>query len=449
MVTQDGSVDFLVIGGGMAGLTAATAFAGTGGTVALLERAEDIGGSAQFAGFAWTAPSDEVMSEVNPDGDPALRAKLVAEFPAGVEWIRGLGVHCGPAVSVLRYGRGHQFDTAGYISACARLIRDSGGRIERRAEVQALVRDGRRVVGARVRLAGGAVVELRAPYTLLATGGFQADPRLRATHIHPHAADIELRSNPMSDGGGLRLGLAAGGAFGKPQAGFYGHLIPAGVRLTDPAMFVELSLYYSEHALLFDLEGRRFVDETVGDHLTTMALLSRPQARGLLVADAVTYRDWMSGSYVEGIAGIDKFERCVRRGARAAMVDTIEDFDLMPSEWGYPGAVVRRGIEEFNRQMAADAATEPGRRYDRRPLERPPYYVIDAAPAITFTLGGLLIDECARVLGEDGAVIDGLLCAGADAGGLYRGAYAGGIAPALVFGLIAARTATATSSRVG
>ena len=448
MAPGNRSVDFLVIGGGMAGLTAAAAFARTGGTVALIERAEDVGGSAQFAGFAWTAPSDEVMSEVNPDGDPALRARLVAEFPAGVEWLRGLGVSCGPAVTVLRYGRGHQLDTAAYISACARLIRDSGAPIERGAETQALVRDGRRVAGARVRLAGGAVVEFRARHTLLATGGFQGDPRLRATHIHPQAADIQLRSNPTSDGGGFRLGLAVGAAFGKPQAGFYGHLIPAGVRL-DPSLFVELSLYYSEHALLFDLEGRRFVDETVGDHLTTMALVSRPQARGLLVADAVTYRDWISGSYVEGIPGIDKFDRCVRRGARAATVDTIEDFDLMPPEWGYPGEVVRRGIEEFNRQMAGDATTEPGRRYDRRPLDTPPYYVIDAAPAVTFTLGGLLIDEHARVLGEDGTVIDGLLCAGADAGGLYRGAYAGGIAPALVFGLAAARTAAQQSSPMG
>jgi succinate dehydrogenase/fumarate reductase flavoprotein subunit len=130
-------------------------------------------------------------------------------------------------------------------------------------------------------------------------------------------------------------------------------------------------------------------------------------------------------------------------------VDTVEDFDLMPPEWGYPGAVVRRGIEKFNRQMAADAGTTPERRYDRRPLDSPPYYVIDVAPAITFTLGGLLIDEYARVLGEDGAVIDGLLCAGADAGGLYRGAYAGGIAPALVFGLTAARTAAQASSPAG
>jgi succinate dehydrogenase/fumarate reductase flavoprotein subunit len=64
------------------------------------------------------------------------------------------------------------------------------------------------------------------------------------------------------------------------------------------------------------------------------------------------------------------------------------------------------------------------------------------APAITFTFGGLLVDTDARVRSRDGGTVEGLLAAGADAGGLYVGAYAGGLAAALVFGLAAARTAT-------
>jgi succinate dehydrogenase/fumarate reductase flavoprotein subunit len=83
----------------------------------------------------------------------------------------------------------------------------------------------------------------------------------------------------------------------------------------------------------------------------------------------------------------------------------------------------------------------PDRRYDRTPLREGPFYVVEAAPAITFTLGGLL-DTGARVRSQDGGTVPGLLAAGADAGGLYDGAYAGGVAAALVFGLAAARTAT-------
>ena len=55
----------------------------------------------------------------------------------------------------------------------------------------------------------------------------------------------------------------------------------------------------------------------------------------------------------------------------------------------------------------------------------------------------MLIDTAARVLGEDRKPIPGLLGAGADTGGGYVRAYAGGLALALVFGLRAAQTALA------
>ena len=73
-------------------------------------------------------------------------------------------------------------------------------------------------------LSSGERREIRARSTLLATGGFGADPDRRAEHIHPNARDIPLRANQYSKGDGLRLGLSAGGAFGPRDAGFYGHV---------------------------------------------------------------------------------------------------------------------------------------------------------------------------------------------------------------------------------
>jgi succinate dehydrogenase/fumarate reductase flavoprotein subunit len=434
--------DLLVVGGGMAGLTAAAAVARAGGSVTVLERASHVGGSALYAGFAWTAPTVGVMQEINPDGDPALARHLVARFDEGIDWIESLGVECGPPVTVLRFGRGRRFDTNAYIRACERAVRDGGGEIHREARVHRLVVEDGTVTGAEVSLADGARLRVAARHTLLATGGFQADPELRSRHVHPQAAGMQLRSNPFSDGCGLRLGLDAGAAFGKDDAGFYGHLIPHGVPLSDPSRFVEMSLYFSEHCLLVNLAGERFVDETVGDHLTTMALLQQPEARGLLIADSVAHREWICGSYVAGAEAFDRFERCMRRGARGAVAESLADFDLIPPEWGYPGPAIRRELERFNSAMSQGTTTVPGRAFDRRPLDVPPFYVLEAAPAITFTMGGLLIDDQARVRDRSGGVVHGLLCAGSDAGGLYRRAYAGGIAPALVFGLTAARTAT-------
>lgn len=440
---QEPEADLLVIGGGMAGLTAAAVAAKAGASVVVAERADVLGGSGQFAGFAWTAPSVEVMRQENPRGVPELGEKLVDDFADAVQWIKDVGADTRDAIDMMRFGRGHEFDTNQYIGLCADAIKTGGGRILLNSPATELIVTDGQVVGAKVQTAGGPDSEILASYTLIATGGFQGDPQLRAAHIHPQAADLQLRSNPYSDGAGLRLGTAVGAAFGFEDAGFYGHLIPYGVKLSEPSMFVEMALYYSEHCLLFDLDGQRFIDETVGDHLTTMALVKQREARGLLVADAVTYRDNICGVYVEGQPAFDKFDRCLRRGGRGAVVDSLEDFDLMPPEWGYPGEAIRKGIEEFNAAMKVGADTVPPRLYDRRPLDTPPYYVMDAVPAITFTLGGLLIDPETHVLDGDGRPIPGLLCAGSDAGGLYRGAYAGGLAPAIVFGRQAAQTVLA------
>lgn len=430
-------VDLLVVGGGMAGLTAAAAAATHGARVALVEKGEHLGGSAIYAGFAWTAPTIETLREVNPLGDADLAAALVTGFPAGIDWIRSLGVDCQPAVTVLRFGRGHQFDTSHYIAACEQRVKQHGGLVLTRTRAESLsMRDGA-VTGADVRSADGSVRRIQARWTLLSSGGFQGDPDLRAELIHAQARDLQLRGNPWSTGDGLRLGQAAGAAAGPPEAGFYGHLIPAGVPLTDPSLYVDLALYYSEHALLFNLVGERFVDETVGDHLTTMALVAQPEARGLLIADAVTHAEWITQSYVEGGPALDKFALANRRGARCAVIQSLDELDDMPPEWGYPGPTIRASIERLNKGEGI-----VDRQYDRRPLTEPPFYIIETVPAITFTLGGLLVDVNARVRARDGGLVRNLLAAGADAGGLYNRAYAGGLAAALVFGLAAARTAT-------
>lgn len=288
-------------------------------------------------------------------------------------------------------------------------------------------------MGAEVTTAGSAPRVIRARATLLATGGFQADPDLRAELVHAEARDVPLRSNPRSAGDGLRLAREVGAALVNPRSGFYGHLVPAHVPL-EPEHFVDLALYYSEHALLFNLRGERFVDETLGDHLTANALLAQPEARGLLVTDARGYREFVCGAYVAGAAATDKFALAGRRGGRCVVADDAGDFGAMPPEWGYDG---ERIAEEVAR-CARGETMAPGRTHDARPLDELPYYVVETVPAITFPFAGVRIDPRGRVQAAAGGAVPGLYAAGSDIGGLYVGAYAGGLAPAMVFGLAAA-----------
>ena len=408
--------------------------------VLVVEVASDLGGSVLFAGYAWTAPSHEVIDQVVPEGDPELRHALVDGFSDGIEWIRSLGVHVGEAQPILGFGRGHAFDTNQYVDTCRRRVLERG-EILTSTRTLGLLRDGARVTGARLELPDGSIREVRAGATVIATGGFQADPELRAAHVHPNAAAIPLRSNPNSRGDGLRLAREVGAATGADNAGFYGHLVPSGIPFADSGDFVGLSLYYSEHALLFNLDNERFVDESVGDHLTTMALLEQPEARGLLIADARVHRDWIVAAYVEGAESSDKFAVASRRGGRCGVAESLEELALLPEEWGYDGQAIAEAVAAFNETVRSDSDPSPGRRLDRLPLDEPPYYVIETVPAITFPFYGIRIDSSARVLDEAGEPIPGLLAAGSDTGGLYVRAYAGGIASALVFGLTAARTA--------
>ncbi|MEB8340219.1 FAD-dependent oxidoreductase [Streptomyces endophyticus] len=435
------AVDLLIIGAGMAGLTAGARAVRDGLTVVVTETGTDVGGSARFAGYAWTAPDHATMDAHNPHGDTALKRALVNRFADGISWIRSLGVEAKDAQRILSFGRGHQFDTNHYVDTCRRLVLDAGGEVLLETATEQLVVENGAVAGADVRAADGTRRRIRARTTLLATGGFQGDPALRTAHVHPLADRMQLRSNPHSTGTGYRLATRAGAATGGDDAGFYGHLIPSGIPFADGADFVDMSLYYSEHALLLNLRGERFVDETRGDHLTAMELLEQPEGRGLLIADTRVFRDWIVGSYVEGAVAVDKFALASKRGGRVGLAEDLDELAYLPEEWGYDARVVRDAVALFNQQSAQGRELAPGRELDHLPLDEPPYYVIETVPAITFPFHGVRIDDGARVLDEDGRPVPGLLAAGSDTGGLWHRAYAGGLASALVFGLTAAETA--------
>jgi succinate dehydrogenase/fumarate reductase flavoprotein subunit len=438
-------VDLLVLGAGMAGCAAATRAAREGASVVLVEKTSAIGGSAAYAGYVWSAPTLDVMRRENPEADIELAGRLVEEYDVAVDWLRSLGVEVGKPVAVLGFGRGRTIDTANFLLACRRSMRETEGcELVLGARTERLLVEDRRVCGAVLRGADGEPREVRARTTLLATGGFGGDPELRAELIHPRARELTLRANRGSTGDGLRLGLSARAASGAPNAGFYGHLIPSRIGYDDPYEFATLTFYHSEHAVLLNLEGRRFWDETIGDHITPMHLLEQPEARGLLIYDQFTRDNWMMRPYVEGVEPVDKFQLAYRRGARCAVADDLEEFGELPEEWGYPGPAVLASLEEFNRQCRIGAPV-PGRAKDGRPLTEPPFYVLEVVPAITFTFTGLRIDPRARVLDHGGEPIPGLLAAGADAGGVFVRAYAGGLANALVFGLQAADTALAAA----
>jgi fumarate reductase flavoprotein subunit len=75
------------------------------------------------------------------------------------------------------------------------------------------------------------------------------------------------------------------------------------------------------------------------------------------------------------------------------------------------------------------------------PIQKAPFYAVPLCAGITYTFGGIAIDEHGRVRRPDGQPIDGLYAIGASTGGLEGGnggGYVGGLIKGVAFGLRAA-----------
>ena len=215
--------------------------------------------------------------------------------------------------------------------------------------------------------------------TILATGGFQGDATLVAEHIRPDAP-LRLRANPWSAGDGLRFALERGAELSAGMDEFYGRNMPD-ADFTE-ADFVPLAQLYGRSARIYNERGEEFFEGEVS---------------------------WSENDLVQATAH--------QPGARAWYV--LDD-----------AALADPGVAE--RVARASTRTEPS----ELPFEAPPAakVAVRVKPGITHTIGGLRIDERARVS-------DGLYAAGADVGGISTGGYASGLAAALVFGRIAAESA--------
>jgi fumarate reductase flavoprotein subunit len=238
---------------------------------------------------------------------------------------------------------------------------------------------------------GEAVTAADGEPVVLATGGFQGDRDAVQRFVAP-AAPLRLRANPWSVGDALRIAADRGASLSAGLDEFYGRNM-ADVDFGEPE-FVPLAQVYGRFARVFNESGEEFVD---GAEIS-----------------------WSEIDLVQATAR--------QPGARAwYLLDEV--------------ALDRRVRDRSVREIVAEAPTrtDPA----ELPFDAPEDCVVAVrvAAAITHTIGGLRVDEGARVLGEDGSPLDGLYAAGADAGGISTGGYASGLAAALVLGRAAAETA--------
>jgi fumarate reductase flavoprotein subunit len=236
--------------------------------------------------------------------------------------------------------------------------------------------------------------ELRGP-AILATGGFAATLAERR--------GLLLRANPWSRGDGLRLARERGAAVTGDLEEFYGRNLPAPPARITEDRFVELAQLYGAHALVVNQRGEEFALEPLSWSETDLvqATARQPAARAWYVVDGRALGVEIRGRKVEQMV----------TAAEAA------------------GGTVRRGASLGELQLPLPPSPK---------LAQPPFVAVHVMPGVTHTIGGLRVDDHARVLREDGTPIEGLWACGVDVGGIATGGYASGLAQAVVLGLAAA-----------
>lgn len=438
--------DIVIVGSGIAATSAGLQASRAGAKVILLEKLEEPGGSAALsAGMYWTAPDLDAYRKRVPEGDQSLGAHIIDHFHEGLDVIREMGVTVAetPVRDVMTFGLGYSFDVRGFLEAGWQEIRRRGGRCETGTRVDQLIIEDGEVVGVTAEHEGQRA-QYRSRAVILASGGFQGSIEELQQHI-PQADRLVFRSNRGSTGDALSMIRQAGvEAVGRMDS-FYGHLIPFPLDGEfETGHYLPYSQYYSGATILLNLEGERFIDETLGDEIINQALVRQPDGRGVMIFDERVRRDVATSEPFPGLGELDRYEVAKNSGGNVAEAETLVRLLEETASWGLDITNAAPSIERYARAVRNGRDTGEVRvSPSARTPQDAPFYAVMVQPSITFTFGGAPIDTGGRVIDTGGAWVRGLYAAGADVGKISAVGYAGGLAPAFITGMTAGRNAAA------
>ena len=474
------------MGAGNAALTAALSAAQHGASVLVLEKAPVYlrGGNTYFTGglfrFAYEGLDDiaglvggispaerhaidvgnypesdyyaDMMRVTGGRTDPQLARFLVSQSLPTMRWMRDLGVRW-----ILAYGR-QAFNPKGVTRFWGGLVLESvggdkdlsdrlfelvgraGARVVYESRVMALLTDTEGgIVGVAVDGIEGPK-EVLAGAVVLACGGFEANPEMRARHLGAAWRDVKVRGSQYNTGDGLRMAVDAGAAPNGDWGGCHAVAWDLNAPAYGDRKIADLFQKHSyQFGLIVNIHGERFVDEGADFRNYTYVrygreILAQPERTAFQIFDDQV-RHLLRDEYWIPQASVAKADSIPELAARLGidregLVSTVGDFNT----------AVREG--EFDPTVLDGKGTvgiEPPKSNWALPLTSPPYLGYAVTCGITFTFGGLKIDTDARVLDARDEPIPGLYAAGELVGGLFYDNYPGGagLMAGAVFGKLA------------
>ncbi len=309
----------------------------------------------------------------------------------------------------------------------------------------------------RIRARGGVVI---------ATGGFEHNPEMRAQY-QPFVPEDQSLGNTGNTGDGIRAGLDAGAA----------------VDLMDEAWWFPTLSWPSgrKHMLLNERmmpgqfivngDGKRFINESTPYSEFGHAMIEGEEAGSRhipcwLITDAHSWNRYVIAGHLPlphiPFAPAPTGSDMVQAWLDAGVVKQANSWDELARQIDVPADALAATARRYN-EIAATGHDDDFGRGDSAyelffgddslaspsfgPLREPPYYAFKIVLGDLGTNGGLVTDEDARVLRADGNVIPGLYATGNASAAVMGRTYAGAgatIGPAMTFGFVAANHIAAT-----
>ncbi|MBM2831271.1 MAG: hypothetical protein HW414_323 [Dehalococcoidia bacterium] len=458
--------DVLILGAGMAGLVAAIEVAEAGGRATVLDKlppmigkgiraiipggvANDTAraGGGGLGRFEPEGPLEELLERHRVRGwgrvDLDLMRTYLERLAGDCRWLRDdLKI---PFLdrrpifsSTLVKGRG-----PGLIRYLYQAVEARGVAIqfETRA-VKLLMDENGRVSGARIRNADG-VADICAGTVIMATGGYQGNHEMLLKYVGPDITyGTVLTGCATNTGDGHIMAMEMGAQMAN--------LSTCHIRTTDkfhgegPSRHMRL-IY--PLGIYLNMECQRFIDEGVSDSDTIAnSIACQPGNRAALIFD-----DKARTRHAEVYQAYPR---------RAEVIQVAESLQELAVKIDMPPARLKKAVDEFNASVMDGKAlglSIPKKQNALR-IDTPPFHAFyPVIPGLNHPLGGLKINNTARVLDRDGSPIPGLYASGSivnwafgkpySVGGVrtYMGSYhagdSSGLATALVFGRIAGKEA--------
>ncbi|MEM5382765.1 FAD-dependent tricarballylate dehydrogenase TcuA [Paraburkholderia phymatum] len=399
----------------------------------------------------------DLMRVTSGQTDPVLSRVLVDNSKDTVFWMHETGqIKMEPAVSLTGVRKGNQIiwarglvvraehEGVGLSRSWFAAVERLGIQVRYGAAVTALLQDeSGRVSGVRVRDDEG-IHELRSRSVILGCGGFEANVQMRTQHIGPLVGGAKVRGTPHNQGDGLRIAMAIGampwgqwsGCHATPISADWGNFAPR--EMTDRSN--RLSYPYG---VMINRKGNRFVDEGEDGAMFTYAkygraILAEPGAKVYQLFDSKTVHLLEARYSTSDPLQADTLEALIEQldiDDKPRALKTLQEYNAAAHD-------SEDGFDPTGKDGLSTHGLTPEKSNWALKLDKPPFYAYSATGGITFTFGGVKVDEEARVIGTDWRPIPGLTACGEMVGGLFYDNYPAGtgLVSGATFGRIAGRT---------